>query len=249
MKFLPQAVSVAALIFLATAGSAFGATSRIAATKSCDLELKVIDNEGGDEIRRAEALGFPKGSSKVEYSEANEETTILRGLKNKEYGVLVIAEGFKNSFFRFDHECGKGGSVESKPILVPMWKGEESSTMVLEFLPGRDYLQLKDLGLKDEDGKESDAPTKIKGGVINGRALRLYRPEYSEAARGMGARGTVQVKLTIWYDGTVREAEAISGPGRLRESAVRAAKKSVFAPTFLLGVPLKVEGVLVYSFN
>ena len=249
MSVCRQAVCVAVAILIGIAGIASAAVERIPAPESCDLKLKVIDNQDGEELGSVEAMAFLKRSTKVEYAEIGGGAPVFERLKNKEYGVMVIAHGFKNSFFRFTHGCETGGPGDGKPVLVPMWKGSDTSTMVLEFPPGKDYLQLKDLGLKDENGKEPNAPTKIKGGVINGKALRLYRPDYSGAARAMGAQGTVEVKLTIWYDGTVREAEAVSGPPRLRESAVRAAKKSVFAPTFLMGVPLKVEGVLVYSFN
>jgi hypothetical protein len=43
-------------------------------------------------------------------------------------------------------------------------------------------------------------------------------------------------------------AEATDGPKELREAAVEAAKKARFAPVFLHGARIKVNGVLTYKF-
>jgi TonB family protein len=97
---------------------------------------------------------------------------------------------------------------------------------------------------------QSSAPSKeqITGGVLNGKAIELPKPDYPEAAKQAGIHGLVKVEVTINEDGEVIAAEATDGPKELREAAVEAAKKARFAPVFLHGARIKVNGVLTYKF-
>ena len=88
----------------------------------------------------------------------------------------------------------------------------------------------------------------ISGGVLNGKALTLGRPEYPSAARANYDQGQVRVQIVIDEFGRVIKADAISGPTTLREAAVKAALKSRFTPTRLMGQPVKISGVIVYNF-
>src|SRR5688500_10123453 len=58
-------------------------------------------------------------------------------------------------------------------------------------------------------GSVTNAP--IMGGVVNGRAIRLPKPEYPRAAREERASGTVEVRVLIDEDGRVMSAKAING--------------------------------------
>jgi len=91
-------------------------------------------------------------------------------------------------------------------------------------------------------------PKKISGGVLNGKALVLGKPEYPAAARAVSASGAVNVQVTINEQGNVVAASAVSGHPLLRQAAEQAARSSQFAPTMLSGVPVQVTGVLVYNF-
>lgn len=88
----------------------------------------------------------------------------------------------------------------------------------------------------------------ISGGVLNGKAIEMGRPEYPLAARENGDAGIVRVQILIDEMGNVIHAEAIEGPLSLREAAVKAALKSRFTQTRLSGQLVKVRGVLVYNF-
>lgn len=92
-------------------------------------------------------------------------------------------------------------------------------------------------------------PDVISGGVVNGKATFLPKPEYPPAAKAVRASGAVNVEILIDTDGNVIEAKAVSAHPLLRLSAVTAARSAKFAPTMLAGKPVKVEGVLVFSFN
>lgn len=88
----------------------------------------------------------------------------------------------------------------------------------------------------------------ISGGVLNGKALKLSRPEYPSAARENYDQGQVRVQIVIDEYGKVISARALSGPATLREAAVNAAFKSRFTPTRLMGQPVKISGIIIYNF-
>lgn len=91
-------------------------------------------------------------------------------------------------------------------------------------------------------------PVPISGGVVNGKAIDLPKPNYSAAARAIGANGEVSVQVTIDEKGNVIAANAVSGHALLRSSAVSAALNAKFRPTLLSDQPVKVKGVIIYKF-
>jgi TonB family protein len=96
----------------------------------------------------------------------------------------------------------------------------------------------------DQPGKK--AP--ISGGLLNGKALTLPRPDYPAEARAARASGTVVVQVTIDEYGNVIAARAVSGHPTLHQPSVNAALMAKFSATFLMGEPVKVTGVLTYNF-
>ncbi len=93
-----------------------------------------------------------------------------------------------------------------------------------------------------------DPPDVISGGVLNGKARSLPKPPYPAAARAVNATGAVNVQVTIDTEGNVIEAKAVSGHPLLRQAAESAARAARFNTTMLSGKPVKVRGVLVYTF-
>ena len=91
-------------------------------------------------------------------------------------------------------------------------------------------------------------PKTVSGGVLNGKATNLVKPEYPAAAKAVNASGAVNVQVTIDENGDVISAAATSGHPLLRDASVRASRASKFSPTTLSGVPVKVTGVIVYNF-
>src|SRR2546425_902201 len=88
----------------------------------------------------------------------------------------------------------------------------------------------------------------ISGGVLNGKALSLPKPDYPPEARAAGASGTVAVQVTIDEAGNIIAAKAINGHPLLQQAAVNAAYGARFSPTMLMGEPVKVTGVITYNF-
>ena len=115
----------------------------------------------------------------------------------------------------------------------------------------------------------SQVPKEIKGGILNGKATSLPKPEYPEGAKAAGLEGVVYVNVVIDEGGNVVSAVAddqvrkVYKPGAdgqkieqeqpaadllLRNAAEQAAWKAQFSPTFLNKVPVRVTGTIVYNF-
>jgi TonB family protein len=89
----------------------------------------------------------------------------------------------------------------------------------------------------------------VSGGVLNGKAIVLPLPAYTEVAKRAGDQGTVSVEVVIDVTGKVISAKAVSGPGTLRRVAEDAARRAEFSPTLLSGQPLRITGVINYNFT
>ncbi|MCU0240042.1 MAG: energy transducer TonB [Pyrinomonadaceae bacterium] len=105
-------------------------------------------------------------------------------------------------------------------------------------------------GVAFENSSTTNSGVKtVSGGVVNGKALDLVKPEYPPAAKAVKASGAVNVQVTIDEEGNVISASAISGHPLLRATSVSAALQSKFSPTTLQGQRVKVTGVIVYNFT
>lgn len=88
----------------------------------------------------------------------------------------------------------------------------------------------------------------VSGGLLNGKALSLSKPEYPPIARASHASGTVVVRVIIDEEGKVIAAQADSGHPLLRGAAVEAARQARFSPSLLKGKPVRVYGMITYNF-
>lgn len=125
-------------------------------------------------------------------------------------------------------------------------KGKPISTDVsLTFKIGEAYRKEQK---KREEEKTGRLSNQIEGGVINGKALSLPKPAYPYGARSARASGAVSVQVLIDEQGKVIRAGAVSGHPALQEAARSAACDAKFSPTSLKGQPVKVSGVITYTF-
>lgn len=88
----------------------------------------------------------------------------------------------------------------------------------------------------------------INGGLLNGKATSLPKPEYPAIARQAQASGQVNVEVLVDEGGNVIAAHAVSGHPLLQSAAVAAARQATFTPTRLSGEPVKVRGILTFNF-
>lgn len=124
--------------------------------------------------------------------------------------------------------------------------------VLLTMLIGEEYKHAKELAAKKAAGKPSNedaaAAAIINGGVINGKALSLPRPEYPRTLETPHPRGKVSVEVLINENGDVIVAGAEDGDPRLQTPARNAACLAKFSPTLLSGEPVKVSGIITYNF-
>jgi TonB family protein len=104
-------------------------------------------------------------------------------------------------------------------------------------------------GKKPEEAKSTDKKRPISGGVLNGKAITLPKPEYPADANAGEIEGVVVVNVTVDEQGNVSEAYVVSGPKALQQACLNAALQAKFSPTLLSGEPVKVTGVLVFNFG
>jgi TonB family protein len=90
----------------------------------------------------------------------------------------------------------------------------------------------------------------IIGGVVNGKAINLPRPSYPEDARKLKVSGTVGVRVLIDEIGNVFSAKAETGVDNLslRTAAENAAMQAKFSPALSDGKPVKVSGIITFTF-
>jgi VWFA-related protein/TonB family protein len=89
----------------------------------------------------------------------------------------------------------------------------------------------------------------VSGGVLNGRAVSLPKPQYPPNARSMRAAGNVTVEVLLDEGGKVISARAVDGHPLLKPAAVAAARLATFTPTILSGQPVRVVGAITYRFT
>lgn len=98
--------------------------------------------------------------------------------------------------------------------------------------------------LPDVEGVNEENKDRVK----NGSLISKPQPVYPPIAKAARAQGVVTVQVLVSEDGKVMAAQAVSGHPLLRAAAVAAARQALFTPTLLDGKPVKVSGVVTYSF-
>jgi len=89
---------------------------------------------------------------------------------------------------------------------------------------------------------------KVSESMLQSHAINRVNPVYPPNLKKLNATGTVEVEVTISEVGLVLEAKAISGHLALRSAAVEAVRKWVFKPAIFNDAPVKIKGVLTFTF-
>ena len=86
-------------------------------------------------------------------------------------------------------------------------------------------------------------------GIINGKAIHLPTPYYTQALRSQGLSGPIAVRVTISETGQVLSARAVCGNFDLIKLIKSAVFRARFTPTLKDGRPIKVTGIIIYNFE
>jgi TonB family protein len=85
--------------------------------------------------------------------------------------------------------------------------------------------------------------------TLNHKAVGKLEAKYPKEAKAVGVSGYVVVYVKVDEKGRVYSAMVCNGHPLLRQAAVDAAGKARLTPTRVSGKPVKVCGVLIYSFT
>jgi TonB family protein len=150
-----------------------------------------------------------------------------------------------NSVSGLPEEIKSGGirvsSGESEPplSLPPLPKSATSSATLVKAQPSTGSTSANPAS---KENVQKDV-------VLQGQAITRVQPIYPARARMYNASGEVRVQVDISETGRVANAKAINGHPLLRDAAVDAARKWVFKPTTVDGVPVTTQIVLNFDFT
>ncbi len=131
-----------------------------------------------------------------------------------------------------------------KPTILSGQAVKVSGIIVYKFLP-----PATEKSSTEETPLQNSSLLKIMNkSVLNGKAISLPKPDYPLEAKSAKAGGVVSVQVLIDEQGNVESANAVSGHELLFATSEKAARGAKFSPTLLEGVPVKVQGVIVYNF-
>lgn len=91
-------------------------------------------------------------------------------------------------------------------------------------------------------------PNSVWAGILDRKATMKPAPKYPPIAKAARAGGTVAVWVLIDESGKVVWSQALSGHPLLKQPAMQAACSARFAPVGTDGPPVRVSGVLTYTF-
>jgi TonB family protein len=220
----------------------------VSAQDTKDAAPKIIN--GG--VLNGKAMSLPKPEYPAIARDAGVGGVVSVNIVIDESGLVVSAEADLNDQ-RF-RKSEDGSVPEPLPVDPSLREAAENAARLARFSPT--FLSGQPVKIKGTivynfvPGKDvtTETPRTVAGGVLNGKALSLAKPEYPAAAKAVKAEGAVSVQIMIDEEGNVVSATAVSGHPLLRSAAVTAAKEAKFSPTFLSGKVVKVTGVLTYNF-
>jgi len=214
-----------------------------------DIQPKTIN--GG--VLNGKAISLPKPAYPADARDAKAEGSVGVRITIDETGNVISAEADLEDF-RKSVEDSTDISTESKQIHPALREAAENAAMDAKFSPTMlSGVPVKVTGrivynfVVEERRIEGDVKA-ISGGVLNGKASSLPKPDYPAAAAAVRAGGAVAVQVLVDENGDVIFAKAVSGHPLLRAAAVKAAREAKFSPTMLSGEQVKVSGVVTYNF-
>ncbi len=95
----------------------------------------------------------------------------------------------------------------------------------------------------------SSRPFAISSGVATGMLIRQTPPVYPAIAKAAGVSGTVVVHATISKNGTIKDAQVVSGSPMLQQAALDAVRNWRYKPYKLSNEPVEVDTTISIVFS
>ncbi len=236
-------------------------------SQECELQVSGFDDVESPHIALKNVSSYAVNKkTKVKYQSVPKDGFRFFGeIPEGRYSIYLSKPSYKTTVQRVNFSC----SDNNLPVIfrIKMWKGSSrqfvTSSKIIEPIKVKEMRldRITKLGDSDTGARviqpgesytstpcKSPFPRTVSGGVLNGKALSLPKPDYPPAARAVKASGAVSVQVLISESGSVISATPVSGHPLLRAAAESAARGSSFSPTLLCGQPVKVSGVITYNF-
>ncbi len=227
--------------------------------------LAISENKFGAEhlnvsapLLRLAALSFVKGhkdQAELFYQRALAIREKALGMDDVKVGDVVysLAEFYRNTgqykkgeplFERAIAIRGKALGIEHPDFIKTV---EKFGCLFYQNRQGdatKEWMKRKELILKPFTKEKVET-----GGILNGKAISLPKPDYPVEAKQGHYGGMVQIKVTIDEAGKVTSAVDVCGSNLYLFKAARdSALDARFSPTKLNGQAVKVTGIIIYNF-
>jgi len=214
----------------------------------------VVLGVNNEEVEVAREFVKKKGYTFTTLVDEGKEVSMKYGVSGIPQVFIIDREG-KIKWHALGY--GPGREVELRSAVEKILKGVDPTSPVS--LRAGVTMSPEEKGLKVDPAAPDDgevAPpnnpsskiVRLSTGELSGYATNRVMPHYPIEAKKAGAKGTVQVEITVSESGKVIEAKAVSGHELLRDAAVQAAKQWEFNTTEASSAPVKMQGILVFSF-
>jgi hypothetical protein len=206
------------ILILLASGSVFTVQAQ---TKACNLHLKIYVYDAKAPRNRLENADLVVKNLKTKEKKALALSPTAQGFENLaegKYRIDVTRQGYKQKSKAINLECEFADQQNVVWQSIYLWKDKTAS---------------------EADLTEEVVPTKPG---------YYAQSNVQQKDGGQQDFGKVSVQVVIDEDGNVISAKALDGKPSLVKASIKAVRQSVFAPTMLAGIPVKVTGVIVYNF-
>lgn len=100
----------------------------------------------------------------------------------------------------------------------------------------------------DESDTKVNKARLAGGGLMQGRLIHSPAPYYPAEAKSARISGSVIMKITVDETGRVVAVNTLCGHSLLAKAAEESISKSLYMPTLVNGKPVKVTGIVRYTF-
>lgn len=183
--------------------------------------------------------GFPLGAFTTTADGSGEAAFTMSVQGTKGSGQYQVALKRLNSVWRIENGFVRMPNGEMIPV-----RGKSSDDDV-----GNVNSDTETDNTNIDSGFPGSRSSTINQGVLNGKAISLPQPAYPAIARQAKASGMVVIRVVVDEQGNVQSAQPVAGHPLLQAAAVAAARQAKFPPTRRNGKPVKVSGVLQYTFT
>lgn len=211
----------------------------------CNLKVKVFESVDIISILEADITIRNLKTNETFDSKGQIKEFIFLNIPESDYEISARKENFKQNIHKFRLNCKNPGRDGYNIYTVILQSGKSKDKVETDERESSSFKIDKAVPYNREERLRKFA--KINN-LLNSEAVYLEKPEFPNSAKATRTSGIVYVKAIIDGKGNIESAQAISGHPLLRSAAEKAAKKAKFKPTVINEKPVKIEGLLVYSF-